>query len=126
MVQITGDGTVTPNPADVWNKDVVWNFTGDAIDPNDKLCISEEILLNSSPTSTAQVTDWHERIVDIAGTSQPFGWTLEGASIGLKVGASMVTAIGPKPPNGPMENRPVTRSTSDWLRKLSRKTKDRK
>lgn len=88
MVQITGDGTVTSNPADVWNKDVVWNFAGDAIDPNDNLCISEEILLNSSPTSTAHVTDWHERITDIVGTSQPFGWTLEGASISLKVGAS--------------------------------------
>jgi hypothetical protein len=91
MVQIQGTGTVTSNPSDVWDKDIVWNYTGGSIsppgpsNPGDKLCINEEIMLFSQPTSTVQVSDWHERL---AGGSVPLGWTLDGASISLKVGGS--------------------------------------
>jgi hypothetical protein len=85
MVQITGTGTITSNPSDVWDKDIVWNYSSSSISPGDKLCINEEIQLFSSPTSTVQVTDWHERLV---GGSVPLGWTLQGAGISFKVGAS--------------------------------------
>lgn len=85
MVNITGTGIVTSNPSDVWNKDIVWNYTGGSISPGDKLCINEEITLFSSPTSTTRVSDWHERLV---GGSVPLGWSLQGAGISFKVGAS--------------------------------------
>jgi len=85
MVQITGTGIVTPNPSDVWNKDIVWNYTASSISPGDKLCINEEITLFSTPTSTTLVSDWHERLV---GGSVPLGWSLQGAGISFKVGAS--------------------------------------
>lgn len=85
MVQITGTGTVTPNPSDVWNKDIVWNYTAGSISPGDKLCINEEITLFSPLTSTTPVSDWHERLV---GGSVPLGWSLQGAGISFKVGAS--------------------------------------
>jgi len=85
MVQINGTGTVTSDPSNVWDKDIVWNYTASSISPGDKLCINEEIQLFSPPTSTAVVTDWHERLV---GGSVPLGWTLQGAGASFKVGAS--------------------------------------
>ena len=92
MVNIQGTGTVTSNPSDVWDKDIVWDYSGGSISPpspsggpGDKLCINEEIMLFSPLTSTVQISDWHERL---AGGSVPLGWTLDGASISLKVGGS--------------------------------------
>jgi hypothetical protein len=86
MVHITGDGTVTTNPSDVWNKDIVWNYSSSSISPGDKLCISEEIMLSRPPSTTGlSISDWHEQLV---GGSVPLGWSLTGNSISFKVGSS--------------------------------------
>ena len=86
MVHISGTGTGASNPSDVWDKDIIWNYTASSISPGDKLCINEEIMLFSPPTSTVRVSDWHERLV---GGSVPLGWSVGDASISFKVGASL-------------------------------------
>ncbi|MEZ6074440.1 MAG: hypothetical protein R3C56_01825 [Pirellulaceae bacterium] len=50
-VMITGQGVISPNPTDVWDKEIHWDYSGDSISPGDVLCIDETITLFSPPSS---------------------------------------------------------------------------
>ncbi|MCC7335595.1 MAG: PEP-CTERM sorting domain-containing protein [Pirellulaceae bacterium] len=64
-VMITGQGVISPNPTDVWDKEIHWDYSGDSISPGDVLCIDETITLFSPPSSGTPValTDWEESFV---------------------------------------------------------------
>lgn len=64
-IKIIGSGVISPNPNDVWDKVIHWDYSGDSISPGDVLCIDETITLFSSPSTSTPValTDWEESFV---------------------------------------------------------------
>lgn len=68
-IQIEGQGVISPNPGDVWDKEIHWDYSpgpgGGVINPGDVLCIDEFITLFHSPSTSTPfpITDWEENLI---------------------------------------------------------------
>ncbi len=70
-ITINGQGVLSSNPNDVWEKQVVWEYT--TINTGDVLCIDESIdIFNPLSTSAPfALTDWEEELLS---TDSRFVW----------------------------------------------------
>lgn len=64
-ITITGQGVISSNPSDVWDKEIHWDYSADSISPGDVLCLDETITLFHSPSTSAPfpITDWEETLL---------------------------------------------------------------
>ena len=62
-ITITGEGVISSNPNDVWDKEIVWQYT--VINPGDVLCIDESIKISNPPSTGTpfELTDWEEDLL---------------------------------------------------------------
>ena len=62
-ITITGEGVISSNPNDVWDKEIVWQYT--VINPGDVLCIDESIKISNPPSTGTPfaINDWEEDLL---------------------------------------------------------------